>query len=231
MLLAPLAEAGLSAPIPFAKLSKDESKILVVRDGGDGFSESQITNPKLSNGVEVDFMAVFPRAGVYRLASQELVYEIPWFCLEREVVISDDLEHIARINRFGSNWALKVYDHGIEVSSFTLNQMLTSFTGEQYRPFSTWDYFHPWHEDFELKGGQIQVTTVERELFGFPIHFNEVHTFDFKSGSLTHTTIHNGLFWGAVGGACLVIFLATSLLLARRARCKRDKRKRLPGSD
>lgn len=216
--LATALEAGLSAPIPFAKLSKDESRILVVRHGGKGFSESQVSNPRLTGGDEIDFLKEFPSSGVYRLPSRELVYEIDWFCLEHELVASADLEHIARINRFGGDWGLKFYANGKETSNFKIGQLSTAFSSERYRPFVTWDYFHPWHEGFELRGGQVVVKTVEREVAGFAIGYDEVHTFDLATGTLQHTEVRNGPLSLLVGAAGLLIFLAATAYLAIRAK-------------
>jgi hypothetical protein len=221
---APL-HAGLSAPIPFAKLSQDESRILVVRNGGKGFSPSQVDNPRLTGGVEIDFLNDFPRSGVYRLPSRDLVYEIDWFCLEHELLASDDLDHIARLNRFGTDWALKFYSSGKETSTFKIEQLLTAFSSERFRPFSTWDYYHPWHEDLELRGGLVRVTTVEREVSGFELGYFEVHTFDPTTGMLKSTKVHNGLLNILLGVAGLLIFLATSVFLALRAKRNQSKRK------
>lgn len=217
------AVAGLSAPIPFAKLSADETRILVVRDGGEGFSESQLENPRLSSGDEINFLAEFPKSGVYRIASRKLIYEIDWFCLEHELLASDDLNDIARLNRFGGDWALRFYHRGIEGSSYQISQLLTSFADERFRPFQTWDYFHAWHEDFDLVRGQLVVTTIGREFHGFPLRFNEVHTFDLGSGALTHTEVHNGIFWLAIGLIGVLAFLMVSLLLAKLSKRNKEK--------
>lgn len=217
--------AGLSAPIPFAKLSKDESRILVVRNGGKGFSQSQVDNPRLADGVEIDFLKDFPLSGVYRLPSRKLVYEIDWFCLGHELVASDDLEQIARLNRFGADWALKFYSRGKEASSFKIEQLLTALSSERFRPFSTWDYYHPWHEDFELRGDLVMVTTVEREVAGFELGCFEVHTFDLATGMLKNTKVRNGPLSILFGVAGLLIFLAVSAFLALRAKRSQSKLK------
>ena len=224
--------AGLSAPIPFAVLSKDESRILVVRDGGSGFGKDQVTNPRLSNGESIDFLATFPRSGVYELPSKRLDYPIDWFSLEREVLASDDLSCVARLNRFGGDWALKFYDRGEAVRTHTLNDLLTGFADERFRPFVTWDYFHPWHERFELRGDHVEVTTIGREVSGVPIGFREVHTFDLTTGTLLHTEVQNRPKQLLIGGLGLLSFTIVSAFLMVRARRRETKKQnRVPGSD
>ena len=216
--------AGLSAPIPFAILSKDESKILVIRDGGSGFSKSQIANPRLSGGEIIDFLTAYPRSGVYEVASKQLDYPIDWFSLEREVLASDDLAYVARLNRFGGDWALKFYAHGAEVRTYKVDELLTGFADERFRPFVTWDYFHPWHDEFELRDGHVVLTTVNREVFGVPIGFREIHTFQLATGSLQNTEVQNGPMRLLIGGVGLLIIIITSVFLAVRAQRRESKR-------
>lgn len=218
-----VARAGISAPIPFAKLSKDESKILVIRDGGNGFSDSQVINPKLSNGEKIDFLAEYPRSGVYKTGTKRLEYPIDWFCLERELLADDDLQFVARLNRFGGDWALKFYASGKEVRSFKMEELLTSFTAEQYRPFVTWDYFHPWHDDFKIRGGKVILTTVEREISGFRIGYKETYTFELVTGELQQTEVQNIPFLILLGVLGLLVFSIISVVLAAKARRRESK--------
>ena len=211
--------AGISAPIPFARLSSDESRILVVRSGDAASDHPNVTNPTLSNGEEIDFLSLFPASGVYGWPDRNLVYEIDWYCLDRELLASADLDHLARMNRFGNEWALKFYSSGNETSTYTLDQLLTSFASEGFRPFATWDWHHPWHEDFDLAGERVTLTTVGREIAGFSIGYHEIHTFDIGTGTLIETDVRNGRFIVLlVGFGGFFLILLTTIVLAIRSR-------------
>ena len=213
--------AGISAPIPFARISDDESRILVIRSGDAASDHPNVTNPTLSDGEEIDFLALFPASGVYRWPDRDLIYEITWYCLDRELLASADLDHLARINRFGNEWALKFYSSGGETNTYTLDRLLTAFSSELFRQFATWDWHHPWHDTFELRGEKVVVSTVAREAGGFPIGYHETHTFDLATGSLDRTEFHNerfvALLAGLTGG---LIFLLTTVVWGVRARRK-----------
>jgi hypothetical protein len=100
-------KAGISAPIPSARLSADESKILIIRHDGGGYAEEQVKRPALSNGETIDFLRLFSASGVYSWPERKLLYRIDWFCLDYELLASPDLAHLVRINPFGNDWALK----------------------------------------------------------------------------------------------------------------------------
>ena len=212
-------QAGLSTPIPSARLSGDESRILVITHDRDGYSESQVSNPILSSGEEIDFLNLFPSSGVYSWPDKTLIYEIDWFCLERELLASADLDHLTRMNRFGNGWALKFYSSGNETATHTLNQLLTAFRSERFRPFATWDWYHPWHEEFILTGEKVTLTTVGREIAGFPVGYHEIHTFDIATGTLIETDVRNGRFTVLlVGIAGFFLILLTAIVLTIRSR-------------
>lgn len=214
---------GLSAPIPWARLSADESRILVITHDSEGYSESQVSNPALSNGEEIDFLSLFTASGVYSWPDKKLLYEIDWFCLDYELLASADLNHLARINRFGNEWALKFYSYGNETVTYTLDQMLTAFSSELFRPFTSWDWHHPWHEEFELVGEKVTLTTVNREIGGFPIGHHETHTFDITTGTLIGTEIRNSrpiVLLVSIGGFLLILFTTVAL----GVRPRRNKR-------
>ena len=211
--------AGISAPIPFARVSDDESRVLVVRYGDAASDHPNVTNPALSNGEEIDFLSLFSESGVYSWPDKELIYGIDWYCLDRELLASPGLDHLVRMNRFGNEWALKFYSSGDEKNTFTLNQLLTAFESERFRPFATWDWHHPWHEEFDIADGKVILTTVEREIGGFPIGYDEIHTFDLASGALLETDVSNDSFivlLASIGGGFLV--LLTTVVSAIRAR-------------
>lgn len=209
----------MSAPVPFARLSDDESRILVVRSGDAASNHPNVRDPTLSNGTKIAFLSLFPTSGVYRWPDRSLIYEIDWYCLDRELLASADLGHLARLNRFGSGWALKFYSSGHETNTYTLDQLLTAFRSERFRPYATWDWHHPWHEEFDLAGEKVTLTTVNREIGGFPIGYHEVHTFDITTGTLIGTDDRNGrliLLIFAIGG--LFLILLTSVVFAVRTR-------------
>jgi hypothetical protein len=212
-------QAGISAPIPSARLSADESRILVITHDGIGYSESQVSNPTLSNGKKIDFLSLFSASGVYSWPGKELIYEIEWFCLDYELLASADLNHLARMNRFGNEWALKFYSSGDETAAYTLDQLLTAFRSDLFRPFASWDWHHPWHEEFELVGEKVTLTTVGREIGGFPIGYCEIHTFDIATGSLIETDVRNDKFVALLLGiAGVFLILLTTVVLAIRSR-------------
>jgi hypothetical protein len=173
--------AGISAPVPFARISADETRIFVMRDGP-GWSKRQVTYPKLSTGKLVDFLLDFPSSGVYTLGDRKLVYPIDWFSLDHEVIVSPDLAYVARLNRFDGSWALKFYADGLEVRSYTCDDLLTALSSKRFRPYATWDWHHPWHEDFNLQGRQVRLTTVDREFCGVPLRFHELYLFNIETG-------------------------------------------------
>jgi hypothetical protein len=221
--------AGISAPIPFARLSDDESRVLVVRSGDAASNHPNVRNPTLSNGEEIAFLSMFPTSGVYRWPDRSLIYEIDWFCLDHELLASSDLDHLARMNRFGNEWALKFYSSGDETATYTLHELLTAFGSERFRPFATWDWHHPWHEEFDLAGEKVTLTTVNREIGGIPIGYHEIHTFDIATGTLIGTDVLNvGFILLLVGivGFCLV--LLTSAVLAIRFRSNKKQAEDVP---
>lgn len=224
--------AGISAPIPFARLSDDESRILVVRSGEAALNHPNVRpnvrNPTLSNGTEIDFLSLFPTSGVYRWPDRSLIYEIDWYCLERELLASADLEHMARLNRFGSEWALKFYSSGHKTNTYTLDQLLTAFRSERFRPFATWDWHHPWHDEFDLAGEKVTLTTVKREVGGFSIGYHEVYTFDITTGTLIGTDVLNRkLIAVLVGIGGFFLILLPTVVFAVRFR--RNRRLAKPG--
>ncbi len=215
--------AGISAPIPFARLSDDESRILVVRSGDAASDHPNVSNPTLSNGEEIDFLSLFPASGVYGWPDRNSIYEINWYCLDRELLTSTNLDHLVRMNRFGNEWALKFYSYGDETNTYTLDQLLTAFRSEQFRPFASWDWHHPWHEEFALAGGNVTLTTVNREIGGFPIGFHEIHTFDIATGTLIGTDVRSSGLFGllvSIGGFFLILFTLVALVVRSKSKKK-----------
>ena len=213
--------AGISGVFPWARLSDDETRILVVRIPGGGASRpATVGNLKLSTGEEINFLARFPKAGVYRIADGALLYRIDWYCLERELKSSAVLVHLARLNRLGGLQALTFFEMGRVTANYPMDELLTALRTEFFRPFKTWDYYHAWCDGFELQGTEIVVTTVMREVMQVRIGYSERHRFDFRTGTLIETKVRSGWFLIilAVGVLFLTALFVQIFVMARRRR-------------
>jgi len=220
--------ASISAPIPFARLSADETRIFVMRDGP-GWSKTQVKFPKLSSGELVDFLRDYPSSGVYTLGDRELVYPIDWFSLDHEVIVSSDLGHVARLNRFDGSWALKFYANGSEVRTYTCDELLTALSNERFRPYSTSDWHHPWHEDFELQGLQVRLTTVDREVWGMPLRFHEQYRFNLETGVIEDAYFFNiRLAAIAIGAISAALIAGFAIAIRARMRLTHHQRQNKP---
>jgi hypothetical protein len=217
--------AFTSADVPFARLSADETRIFVMRDGP-GWCEAQVSYPRLSNGERVDFIRDFPCSGVYTLSDRKLVYGVDWFSLDREVIVSNDLSHIARLNQFGSFWALKFYTNGKVTKTYTCDQLLKAFSSEQFLQYTTIDWHYQWHEDYLLKGQKVFLTTASRRVFDVPIFYHEEYLFDLTTGAIERADVLTPAFVAVAAGwsACLLL-LGTSIVITLRKRRNRQTRK------
>gem|GEM_PF-6075656 len=213
------AIAFTSAPVPFARLSADETKILVIRDGP-GWGVDQVSYPRLSTGERVDFIRDFPNSGVYTLADRKLVYGIDWFSLDSEVIVTQDLSHIARLNRFGHHWALKFYTNGKETKTYTCGQLLKAFSSEQFLPETSSDWHYKWHADYLLRGQKVFLTTSDRIVLNVPIFYHEEYLFDITNGAIEKEDVLTTAFVAvaAVWSACVLLSLAIIVIAFRRRR-------------
>lgn len=221
------AIAGWSGPYPFTRISQDETRILVMRNGSD--YDEELKKITLSTGLEIDPFTKFPRSGVYSLDDGIQIYALNWYCLDSELLANDDLSHLCRLNRFGDDWALKFFAKGVETKSYTRNQLLTAFSKDHNFPFSTRDYYLRWHDKFQLVGGEVHLTTSDREVAGITIGYSELHRFSLATGELEATEIRNTRFivLMVMVGACLTMLLAAAFFVIRgRLKKKREKKVR-----
>ena len=209
--------AGLSAPIPFIRLSEDESRILVMRNGS--WYDEKLEKIELSSGEMLDPFEDFPSCGVYAVESKRLIYPLNWYCLDRELLTDSTLDYLCRINRFGGTWAVKFYSKGTQIRTYTRDELLTGFSSDGFLPFTTWDYFNRWHDNAELQGNTVLLSTSNRQLAGFPLGYSELHQFSLVTGDLQSTKIQNTGFialLAALAGA--LASLVMTVVLLRRAR-------------
>lgn len=211
--------AGLSAPIPSGRISEDGKRILVLRPypatnmpSETGYDEDQITFPTDRDGTRIDIIRDFPVSGLYSLPDKQLMHRIDWFSLSYEVLSSPDLVHIVRVNRFGDPWALKFYTDGIETKSYKLGDLLRHFRQSYFRPFTSWDWYVEWVDDYELSGTTLKVKTVDRVALRWKIGYFETYAFDLSTGRM----LSANMAFGGLILRCLVIafaFVASAKLI------------------
>ena len=199
-------------------MSEDESRILVIRSGTK--YDEELKEVRLQNEPDLDLFRDFPDSGVYVLPEKRLLYKITWFCLDRHLLAGADLMHLARLNQAGATWALRFYEAGRQIRSYSRDEILTAFSADHFFPFVTWDYYHRWHDDFKLTGATVLLTTVKREVLRVPIGYSEDHRFDLVTGTLESTEIHNGpllvILLGGGGGLLAILGVVISNIRARR---------------
>ena len=174
----------------------------------------QTSTATLPDGRVVNLHDLFSKSGVYNSSTLDPVWQVDWFALKRDLLCSDDLQHVARLNRYGfrSNWAIAFYDEGKRVRTYDCPTLLTSMNWDRCLPFSTWDWHTRWYDAFDLDAGHktVLLSTARRRVYvlGQEIDLGrqEFYTIDLSSGALVigdrsarglfgHTALHSYRWW------------------------------------
>jgi hypothetical protein len=234
--LASRTDGGISAPNSSVIASRDGTTILLMLSPVAGDDHTSIAT--LPNGHVVDLHQVFPKSGLYKTSTLEPVWQVNWFALRRDLLYSDDLRYIVRLNRFGlrSNWAIAFYDDGELVRTYDCAFLLTRFDSDRTLPFTSSDWHTQWYEDFDLNAdrSKVMLSTAQRRLYfmGHDIDLGreEFYTFDLARGNLVSKRIVGAWVVWAYGVSLMfltgaLVFAARSLL---RKLTKRDRRRGFP---
>ena len=174
----------LTADSAHVRLNQDESRILVI------YVPGSAQPPALSSGEAIDAQR-FPDSGVYDFESGKKLYAINWYSRDEEVLSTPDLMLLARIDRIGQDWALRFYDQGKCIESYSRRELLHRYSHVRYLPWSHCDYYSEWLQNVEIEGTQLTLRTAKREFRMRSLGYQETHVFDMRSGRLVSTTIYD----------------------------------------
>ena len=171
----PLAAfGGISRPDSAVIFSLDGSRMLVMRSPDPKCDAAPTTT--LSDGRVVSVRDTFPKSGVYDSRTLQPIWQVNWYAHEGDLVWSDDLEYVARIDRTGyrRNSALQFYDNGNLIRSYACTDLLTGLRQSIFLPYSTWDWHEQWYDDFDLVRSRstVSLTTARRRFYPLDSDFD-----------------------------------------------------------
>lgn len=214
------ASGGISAPNSSVQISRDGTRILVMLSPN--ALDDQTPTATLPDGRLVNVHHVFLKSGLYDASTLEPVWQVDWFELQHDVLCSDDLRYVVRLNRQGyrSTWAIAFYDEGKQTHAYDCAFLLTSMSSRWCLPYSTWDWHTRWYEDFDLDADHrnLLLSTARRRTYimGYAIDlgWQEFYTFDLAHGTLiSRESVGAWLVWAYV---TVVVSLIVVLAFAGR---------------
>lgn len=174
----------------------------------------------LADGRVASIRDTFAKSGVYDSRTLQPLWQVNWYAHDWDLLWSDDLQHVARIDRTGylRNSALHFYDNGKLIRSYACSDLLTGLSGRAFLPYSTGDWHDRWYEDFNLEAGRfaVSLTTARRRinLFGwrFDLGLQESYSFDIETGAIYERSSSGGWVIWAYGAGALLLLLTSALL-------------------
>jgi hypothetical protein len=203
-----VARAGISAPSSSLAVSRDGSRILVMLSPYKPWHEGpaatlpdgrtlatlfdQAPTATLPDGRVVNVHDTFPKSGVYDASTFKPVWQVTWFSLQWDLLWSDDLRYVARLNRqgFRSDWAIAFYDQGKLTHSYNCSFLLPHMNSASCLPFETWDWHVRWCDNVDLDATHktLLLATARRRThideYTIDLGRQEFYEFDLATGSL-----------------------------------------------
>lgn len=185
-----IASAGMSATPSYFIPSADGKRLLVMLSREGAFARKRPAAVTLPNGHSVILFEVFPTSGCYDASTLAPIWQVDWYALKDELIWSADFDHIAWRNRFGfrSDWALAFYNRGKLIRSYDCEFLLPAFRHSAFLPYTTWDYYFEWCDEFKLTGNRVFLTTTRRRLslgdHEIDLGVQETHIFDLSTGAV-----------------------------------------------
>lgn len=226
---------GISRPDSSVTFSRDGTRMLVMRSWDPKYDDAPMAT--LSDGRVARIRDTFPKSGVYDSRTLQPLWQVDWYAHEWDLLCSDDLQHVARIDCTGyrRNSALLFYDNGKLIRSYACTDLLTGLRHWRFLPYSTWDWHEQWYQDFDLVASRTEValSTARRHLYfcgqNFDLGLQESYRFDLETGSIYSRSVTGRWVMWAYGVAALLLVLAPLLVgrsLWRRMRRKKSLRRR-----
>jgi hypothetical protein len=232
------AFGGISRPDSCVIFSHDGSRMLVMRSADPKSDLAPTTT--LADGRVVSVRDTFPKSGVYDSRTLQPIWQVNWYSLEWDLVWSDDLQYVARIDRTGyrRNSALQFYDNGHLTRSYACTDLLTGLRQSVFLPYETWDWHERWYQDFDLVRSRstVSLSTARRGLYplGYRLDLGlqESYKFDLTTGRIYEQNITGRwVIWAyGLGGLLLVVGLALAVRVVWR-RTRRTILQRARGFD
>jgi hypothetical protein len=218
--LFPLAAGGaIPAQNSSVTWSKDGTRVLVMLSPYPGSDANAVVG--FPDGRLVNLHDNFCSSGVYDVLTFETIWLVNWYSLKYELLSSDDLRYVARLNQsgFGARWAIAFYEEGNLTKEYTGAELLTGMKHWIFLPARsgahTW-----WCEKLELNAehNQLMLETARRRIYiaghEVDLGLREFYTFDLATGSIvSRRTAGAWLIW--VYGFAVVALVMTLFLLAR----------------
>ena len=222
-----VASAGLFAYNDYAVLSSDRTRVLVMVSP---LLEPRTLDPGVINlpaGRTVSIQKTFAKSGVYDTKTLEPIWRVDWYAIDGELRWSADFSHLVRLNYYGfhRSGGLTFYHDGKLIKQYEADDLLTDLKSAYFLPYETFGWYTRWHEDFDLRGDVLFISTPRRVsgVLGYPIDFGrqEFYTFDLKSGAMLSRQVGGQwVIWLYILGILFLIAapLVVLLLHGRRKR-------------
>jgi hypothetical protein len=189
----------------------------------------------LPNGRVINVHDLFLKSGVYDASTLEPAWQVGWFAQRRDLLCSDDLQHIAWLNRqgFRSSWAIAFYDGGKLVRTYQCASLLTGMKGDWCLPYSTWDWHTRWYDRFDLDADRrnVLLSSARRQVYvmGYEVDLGrqERYSFDLASGTLVSKQLVGAwIIWayGFVFVSLMVAFVIAARWVSRKIRAPGRRR-------
>jgi hypothetical protein len=234
LLMFPVSARGsIPAPNSSVTASADGRRVLVMVSPMPEYDREPTAT--LSDGRVVDVHHAFGMSGVYDASTLEPVWQVDWFALRHDLMVSDDLRHVAWFGRRGmhTGWALAFYEDGGLVRLYNCGQLLTGLRGDRFLPFTSGDWHTEWYEDFGLSADRrtVLVSTMRRRAFvgayRIDLGLQEFYAFDLTNGAMVSRRVEGRwVVWAYAAGAVAVCVVGVGLVRAIWRRVKRGDRRR-----
>jgi hypothetical protein len=205
--------AGISAPNSSAIVSADGTRVLIMLSTNPQYDQAPTTT--LPDGRVINLRDTFTSSGLYDVSTLHPIWRCNWFSLNQDLLWSSDLRYVTRLNRqgFGRDWAIVFYDLGTLEKKYSCDDLLTGLKGEEFLPYSTWDWHRQWYEDFDLSsdGQHVLLSTARRRIhladWDIDLGLEEFYTFNLADGSIAERQVTGRWYIWAYGGVASILAL------------------------
>lgn len=220
-----LARGSIGAPNSSVMPSADGRRVLVMVSPMPDYDREPMAT--LPDGRVVDVHQAFAASGVYDASTLMPIWEVDWFAFRHDLMVSDDLRHIAWFGRRGmhTDSALEFYEDGGLIRSYNCGQLLTSLRGNWCLPFTSCDWHTQWYADYGLSADRrtVLVSTMRRRVFVFgyriDLGLQEFYEFDLTNGAMVSRRVDGAwVVWAYAAGvvaACGVLIIVARAIWRR----------------
>jgi hypothetical protein len=211
----------------YAQISEDGRRLLVMTTGKPSREYGEPKPFKLPDGRDVILEAAFQKSGVYELATLAPVWQVDWYCYQKNLAVSPDLDSLVRVNDHalteGTGPGLEFFNKGLSVKRYRSNELLKTLRAPFFFILTSTNWHLDWYSNFAAQDGKLIFKTAPRLLGAADYRLNlgmqDSWVFDLRTGEvLASKTLGKARFVGFLLAAGALLVMPWLIWLLRRTR-------------